>query len=57
MFELRQDEHVFWKSMNISRLWSLYSAYYRPRHRQEASQSLQKGENEEISLSAYLTGR
>ena len=54
------DEGVFWKTMNPARLCSLFDAHFRPRHRREISQSLQKGEktpeNGEISLSAYLMG-
>ena len=56
MFELRQDERVFWKTMNPARLWSLYSAWFRPKHRREPSESLQTGENRDKSLASYLMG-
>ena len=30
MFDLRQDERTFWKTMNPCRLHALFSAYSRP---------------------------
>ena len=30
MFDLRQDERTFWKTMNPRRLHALFSAYSRP---------------------------
>lgn len=49
-------EDVFWKTMNPARLYSLYDAHFRAKHRSEPRQSLQKGEKPAFSMSAYLAG-
>lgn len=42
--------------MNPSRLWVLFDSYFRPKHKGVDSHSMQTGENDEFSLSKYLTG-
>ena len=52
MFQLRQDEKVFWKTMNPRRLHALFNAHFSPRKKAAEKQ------NEETtqSLSAYFMG-
>lgn len=49
-------EEIFWKTMNPARLYSLFEAHFRPKHKRESSHSLQKGEKPGFSLYSYLTG-
>ena len=34
MFDCRQDERTFWKTMNPSRLHALFNAWFKPARRQ-----------------------
>ena len=52
MAVFHQDEKSFWKTTNISRLWSLLDAYYQPGARAKGTESIQTGKK--ASLSEYL---
>jgi len=56
LFDLQMPEEIFWKTMNPARLYSLFEAHFRAKHRRESSHSLQKGEKTGFSLYSYLTG-
>lgn len=53
MFDFRQDERTFWKTMNPARLHALFAAYD-GLNRDQAAASAEKPV--EMSLSAYLMG-
>lgn len=57
MADFNQTEASFWKTTNPARLWSIFTAYYRPETRRSRTESLQTGENRpKTSLSEYLMG-
>jgi len=51
MFEFKQDERAFWKTMNPRRLHALFNAYYSFRRGPEAKP---KKEEEPQSLAEYF---
>ena len=55
MFDCRQDERTFWRTMNPARLHALYNAYFTPMHRIAMQPGEAKPQGEK-SLAAYLMG-
>lgn len=55
MFECRQDEKTFWRTMNPARLHALFNAYLRPKAHKETARPSDPAP-EERSLAAYFMG-
>lgn len=55
MFECRQDEKTFWRTMNPRRLHALFNAYL-SRHGSKSAHSPAPQKTEERSLLQYLMG-
>jgi len=55
MFDCRQEERTFWRTMNPARLQALFTAYFTPKHRAAAQKDKPKPQ-EQRSLAAFFLG-